>query len=228
MAPKINGRLHTRLRDLLGDGEYHLSSAQRTGLIGATDTSLHYHSSDRALGNATGTLGIANGGSGLTATPTNGQLLIGNGSGFTLAALTAGTNITITNSDGGISIAASGGSSGTIVRRYLEGSCFPTVLMYYRVAASGTISEVRATLGALPTGANFIVDIRKNGTASGNTILSSTISITTGQSASNGVYTSTGTISSSSVSAGDVLYVVITQVGSTLPGQDLEASITIS
>jgi len=60
----------------------------------------------------TGTLPTGNGGTGNTATPTNGQLLIGNGSGFSLAALTAGSNITITNSSGGITIAAAGGAPG--------------------------------------------------------------------------------------------------------------------
>jgi hypothetical protein len=56
-----------------------------------------------------GTLPIANGGTNLTATPTDGQLLIGNtaGSGYTLATLTAGTNVSITNGAGSISIATS-------------------------------------------------------------------------------------------------------------------------
>jgi hypothetical protein len=57
----------------------------------------------------TGTLPFGNGGTGNTATPTNGQLLIGNGSGFSLATLTQGSGITITNSSGGITIAATGG-----------------------------------------------------------------------------------------------------------------------
>ncbi len=61
----------------------------------------------------TGTLPTGNGGTGNTATPTNGQLLIGNGSGFSLATLTAGSNITITNSSGGITIASTGGGGGT-------------------------------------------------------------------------------------------------------------------
>lgn len=61
----------------------------------------------------TGTLPIANGGTGLTATPTNGQLDIGNGTGFTRTTLTAGSGITITNASGGITIASSGGS-GTV------------------------------------------------------------------------------------------------------------------
>ena len=58
----------------------------------------------------TGTLPVANGGTGQTSY-TDGQLLIGNSTGNTLtkATLTAGTNVTITNSAGAITIAASGG-----------------------------------------------------------------------------------------------------------------------
>jgi hypothetical protein len=57
-------------------------------------------------GNVTGTVAVANGGTGLTSTPLNGQVDIGNGSGFTRATLTAGTAITITNTAGTITIAA--------------------------------------------------------------------------------------------------------------------------
>jgi hypothetical protein len=53
-----------------------------------------------------GTLGVSQGGTGLSSTPTNGQIIIGNGTGFALATLTAGTAITITNSAGAITIAA--------------------------------------------------------------------------------------------------------------------------
>jgi len=60
----------------------------------------------------TGTLPVANGGTGLTSTPTNGQLDIGNGSGFTRTTLTAGSNISITNGAGSITIASSGVSAG--------------------------------------------------------------------------------------------------------------------
>lgn len=57
----------------------------------------------------TGTLAVANGGTGQTSY-TNGQLLIGNTTGNTLtkATLTAGTGISITNGAGSITIAASG------------------------------------------------------------------------------------------------------------------------
>jgi hypothetical protein len=57
----------------------------------------------------TGTLPVANGGTGLTTTPANGALDIGNGSGFTRTTLTAGSGISITNGAGAITIASTGG-----------------------------------------------------------------------------------------------------------------------
>jgi hypothetical protein len=63
--------------------------------------------------NATGVLPVANGGTGLSSTPTNGQLDIGNGSGFTRATITAGSGISVTNGAGSITIATSGGGGVT-------------------------------------------------------------------------------------------------------------------
>ena len=61
--------------------------------------------------NVTGTVAVANGGTGQT-TYTDGQLLIGNSTGNTLtkATLTQGSGISITNGNGSITISASGGS----------------------------------------------------------------------------------------------------------------------
>lgn len=56
------------------------------------------------------TIGRAYGGTGLTAAPSNGQLLIGNGSGYALSTLTAGDNVTITEGSGSITIAAASSS----------------------------------------------------------------------------------------------------------------------
>jgi len=63
------------------------------------------------VGDISGTLPIAKGGTGVTTVPTNGQLPIGNGTGYTVAALTAGSGIAITNGAGAITIAATAAAS---------------------------------------------------------------------------------------------------------------------
>ena len=72
-----------------------------------------YSTSSSAL--TAGTLPVAAGGTGNTSY-TNGQLLIGNTTGNTLTktTLTAGTNITITNGTGAITIAAAGSGDGSV------------------------------------------------------------------------------------------------------------------
>jgi hypothetical protein len=69
-----------------------------------------------STGNITmsGVLGVSAGGTGSNATPTNGQLLIGNGTGFNLATITAGSNINITNGPGTITISSTGGGSSNV------------------------------------------------------------------------------------------------------------------
>ena len=63
--------------------------------------------------NSSGFVDLTAGGTGVNniAAPV-GALLIGNGSGFTLGTLTAGTNVTINNSPGGITINSTGGGGG--------------------------------------------------------------------------------------------------------------------
>lgn len=51
-----------------------------------------------------GVLNVVNGGTGLSTVPTNGQVLIGNGAGYTVASITAGSGISITNGVGSITI----------------------------------------------------------------------------------------------------------------------------
>jgi hypothetical protein len=55
----------------------------------------------------------ANGGTGLSTIPTNGQLLIGNGAGYTLNTVTPGAGIGVTNTSGAIAIGIAGGVLGT-------------------------------------------------------------------------------------------------------------------
>jgi hypothetical protein len=54
--------------------------------------------------NLANALGVTSGGTGLAQIPTNGQLLIGNGKGYTLATLTPGEYIQIVNGSGSIKI----------------------------------------------------------------------------------------------------------------------------
>lgn len=76
-----------------------------------------------------GTLAVGRGGTGLSTAPTNGQLLIGNGTTYTLGTLSAGTNIAITNGAGSITINATGTASGVsgtgtsgVVPRWVSGT----------------------------------------------------------------------------------------------------------
>jgi fibronectin-binding autotransporter adhesin len=97
-----------------------------------------------------GTLAIGNGGTGVTNTPTAGQLLIGNttNSDYDLANLTAGTGISITNADGSITIAADNNGTVTSVSTanstFISGSGGPITgsgSLTYSLSATGTPSS---------------------------------------------------------------------------------------
>jgi hypothetical protein len=85
-------------------------------------------------------IGVAYGGTGLTATPSNGQLAIGNGSGYSLATLTAGTNVSITNSAGGITINATPAAGGTVTSVSGSGGTTGLTLSGGPITVSGTLT----------------------------------------------------------------------------------------
>jgi hypothetical protein len=95
-----------------------------------------------------GTLAISAGGTGLGGTPTNGQLLIGDGTGYIRSTLTAGSNITITNSTGSITIAAAGdvvgpaGATSDAIAIYNGGTGKIIKNSAITINASGVISGV--------------------------------------------------------------------------------------
>lgn len=73
-----------------------------TGLTSFTSGGALYATSTSAL--TSGTLPPSAGGTGATGTPTNGQLLIGNGTNYTVASLTAGTGISTSVGSGSLTV----------------------------------------------------------------------------------------------------------------------------
>jgi hypothetical protein len=89
----------------------------------------------------TGTLGVANGGTGQTSF-TNGQLLIGNSTGNTLtpATLTAGSGVTITNGSGAITVAFTGPGAGSVTSVDVSGGTTGLTTSGGPITASGTVT----------------------------------------------------------------------------------------
>lgn len=107
-----------------GAGETYVCNTQGTITFGTTAinfvqvsaTQIYSAGTGLTLTNTTFSLtapvAVNLGGTGSTSAPTNGQLLIGNGTDYTLASLTAGSGISVTNGAGSITIAATGGGGG--------------------------------------------------------------------------------------------------------------------
>ena len=108
---------HTTLPSVAGTGIVHVingvvqSPASPVDLTaGATEIS--------------GTLPVINGGTGTSTAPANGELLIGNGVGYTLATLTDGANISITEGAGSITINAVPAGAANEIQLNSGGSAF--------------------------------------------------------------------------------------------------------
>lgn len=80
---------------------------ERTGAV-SREWYRWFYSLYDIVGTGTGIIPVTSGGTGLSTIPTNGQLLIGNGTGYTLNTLTPSSGITVTNAIGTITIANSG------------------------------------------------------------------------------------------------------------------------
>lgn len=144
-----------------------------------------------------GTLDIANGGTGITTTPLNGRLLIGNGAGYTLANLTAGSGISVTNGAGTITIASSG------VTTFSAGTTgfTPSVATSGAVTLAGTLARANGGTGlsTAPTNGQLLI-------GNGATYVLSTLTAGAGVTITNGAGTitiaATGVSGVSTFSAG--------------------------
>jgi len=125
----------------------------------------------------TGTLPVANGGTGQT-TYTNGQLLIGNSTGNTLAkaTLTAGSGITVTNGSGSITVAASNVPGSSVSGQYaprVSSQASPASIsvdvgtydQYVVTALANSLSFPASTTGSPTNGNKIIIRIKDDGTA---------------------------------------------------------------
>ena len=132
-------------------------------------------------GSGLGITPVINGGTGLGTIPTNGQLLIGNGTGYTLDTLTPGTGIGVTNAAGAITLANTGVLSwaGGVTGLTPAGAATGAVTLagVLNVASGGTSASTASIVsfnnitGFAATGAT--------GTTSTNLVFSTSPTITT-------------------------------------------------
>jgi hypothetical protein len=80
---------------------------ERTGAV-SREWYRWFYSLYDLVGTGTGIIPVTSGGTGLSTIPTNGQLLIGNGTGYSLNTLGTGVGISVTNGAGTISVANTG------------------------------------------------------------------------------------------------------------------------
>ena len=139
-----------------------------------------------------GTLAVTNGGTGVTGTPSNGQLLIGNGSGFTLATLTAGTNITLTNTSGGITIASSGSAAGVSSLTFGTTGLTPSVPTGGDIVVAGTLNIANGGTGQTTASAAINALLPSQSGANGKYLTSNGTTASWGTIASGGTVTSVG------------------------------------
>jgi hypothetical protein len=133
-----------------------------------------------------GTLGPASGGTGATATPTNGQLLIGNGTNFTVATLASGTGISTTTGAGTLQV------NNTGVTAFTSGTGLSV-----NTAATGSVSVTNTGVLSFTSGTGLSVNTAATGAVSvTNTGVTAISAGTTGlsYSASTGSVTLSGTL----------------------------------
>jgi hypothetical protein len=125
--------------------------------------------------NSSKALSVTSGGTGLSTIPTNGQLLIGNGTGYTLNVLGSGAGISVTNGSGTISIANTGVSSfstGTTGLTPSIATAGAIVLAGTLIAVNGGTGFSSYAVGDLLYASSSTTLARLSDVATGNALLS--------------------------------------------------------
>ena len=135
------------------------SSTLGSGVTSSSLTSVGTISSGTWHGN---TIGIGYGGTGLSSTPTDGQLLIGNSStnSYNISTLTAGTGISITNGNGSITVAVTGSGVVNSFQTSLSGLT-PSTATSGAVTLAGTLGPTSGGTG-VSNGANNTITFTGN------------------------------------------------------------------
>ena len=100
-------------------------------------------------GSGTGVVQVINGGTGLSTIPTNGQLLIGNGTGYTLNTLGYGVGISVTNGAGTVVVA----NTGVLSNIAGTGISVSSATGNVTIANTGVLSFAGGTTGLTPAAA---------------------------------------------------------------------------
>ena len=169
-----------------------------------------------------GTLPIANGGTNTTSVPANGQLLIGNGTGYTVANLTAGTGMTITNTAGGITLSAP--ENGTVTGVTASSPIASSGGTAPNISLTGTVDVAHGGTGQTSyTDGQLLI-----GNTTGNTLTAATLTAGTGVTITNGH----GTITISAPDTGTVTSVTasspLASSGGATPNLSLTGTVAIA
>jgi len=141
---------------------------ERTGAVSREWYRWFYSLYDFA-GGGTGILPVTSGGTGLDTIPTNGQLLIGNGTGYSLNTLGVGAGISVTNGVGTITLANtgvlsfSGGTTGLTPATATTGAV--TLAGILAIANGGTNGSAAPTAGAVAYGTGTAYGFTAAGTS---------------------------------------------------------------
>ena len=141
---------------------------ERTGAV-SREWYRWFYSLFTTLGSGTGIVPVDAGGTGLGTIPTNGQLLIGNGTGYTLNTLGYGAGISVTNGAGTIIVANtgvlswSGGTTGLTPATATTGAV--TLAGTLVIANGGTNGAATPTAGAVAYGTGTAYGFTAAGTS---------------------------------------------------------------